>query len=98
MFYFNLLQLFYEIGAIEPLKKVASSPNATASKLAAQALKVIGESIPHKLTTQVPVWSVVDVAHWVAQVCNQVLSVSFYEVATAKINSLLNQKPQLFHT
>lgn len=62
------LDLFYEIGAIEPLKKVASSPNATASKLAAQALKVIGESIPHKLTTQVPVWSVVDVAHWVAQV------------------------------
>lgn len=86
MFYFNLLQLFYEIGAIEPLKKVASSPNATASKLAAQALKVIGESIPHKLTTQVPVWSVVDVAHWVAQVCNQVLSVSFYEVGTAKTN------------
>lgn len=87
MFYF-LLQLFYEIGAIEPLKKVASSPNATASKLAAQALKVIGESIPHKLTTQVPVWSVVDVAHWVAQVGNQlrVLSLCFYEVATAKIN------------
>lgn len=88
MFYFNLLQLFYEIGAIEPLKKVASSPNATASKLAAQALKVIGESIPHKLTTQVPVWSVVDVAHWVAQVGNQwrVLSMCFYEVATAIIN------------
>ncbi|XP_048734278.1 NAD(+) hydrolase sarm1-like isoform X3 [Ostrea edulis] len=62
------LDLFYEIGAIEPLKKVASSPNATASKLAVLALKVIGESIPHKLTTQVPVWSVIDVAHWVAQV------------------------------
>ncbi|KAK3084426.1 hypothetical protein FSP39_013378 [Pinctada imbricata] len=62
------IQAFYEINAVEPLKKVASSPNATASKLAAQALKIIGESIPHKLTPQVPVWSTADVKHWVAQV------------------------------
>ncbi|VDI62715.1 Hypothetical predicted protein [Mytilus galloprovincialis] len=60
--------IFYDIGAIEPLKTVASSPNATASKLAAQALKIIGEDVPHKLTPQVPVWNIEDVAHWIKQV------------------------------
>ncbi|KAJ8312455.1 hypothetical protein KUTeg_009828 [Tegillarca granosa] len=61
-------EVFYEIEAIEPLKKLASSPNATASKLAAEALKIIGEEIPHRLTQQVPVWSVNDVVFWVTQV------------------------------
>lgn len=61
-------QIFYDIDAVDPLKTVASSPNATASKLAAQALKIIGEDIPHKLTPQVPVWNSGDVAHWVKQV------------------------------
>ena len=50
---------------------MASSPNATASKLAAQALKIIGEDVPHKLTPQVPVWSTDDVAHWIKQVSGQ---------------------------
>lgn len=61
-------QIFYDIDAVDPLKTVASSPNATASKLAARALKIIGEEIPHKLTPQVPVWNNGDVAHWVKQV------------------------------
>lgn len=35
--------IFREINAIEPLKIVASCPNAIASKFAAQALRLIGE-------------------------------------------------------
>ncbi len=39
-------EIFREIGAIEPLLKiVASYPNSIASKLAAQALRIIGEEI-----------------------------------------------------
>jgi len=48
--------LFQEIGAIESLKKVASSPNGIASKYAAQTLRLIGEEVPHKLSQQVPTW------------------------------------------
>uniref|UniRef100_T1J6E6 ADP-ribosyl cyclase/cyclic ADP-ribose hydrolase n=1 Tax=Strigamia maritima TaxID=126957 RepID=T1J6E6_STRMM len=61
-------EIFREIGAIEPLKKVASSPNAIASKYAAQALRLIGEEVPHKLSQQVPLWTVEDVIEWVAQI------------------------------
>lgn len=59
---------FREIQAIEPLKRVASSPNAIASKFAAQALRLIGEEIPHKLTQQVPLWTIEDVKEWVKQI------------------------------
>ncbi|XP_063984471.1 NAD(+) hydrolase sarm1 isoform X3 [Diachasmimorpha longicaudata] len=61
-------EIFKEIGAIEPLKKVASCPNAVASKYAAQALRLIGEEIPHKLSQQVPLWSTEDVREWVKQI------------------------------
>ncbi|XP_053987418.1 NAD(+) hydrolase sarm1 isoform X3 [Hylaeus volcanicus] len=61
-------EIFREIGAIEPLKKVASCPNAIASKYAAQALRLIGEEIPHKLSQQVPLWSTEDVREWVKQI------------------------------
>ncbi|PSN54419.1 Sterile alpha and TIR motif-containing protein 1 [Blattella germanica] len=60
--------IFGEIGAIEPLKKVASCPNAVASKYAAQALRLIGEEVPHKLSQQVPLWSSEDVREWVKQI------------------------------
>ncbi|XP_076367405.1 NAD(+) hydrolase sarm1-like isoform X2 [Tachypleus tridentatus] len=68
--------IFREIGAIEALKKVASSPNAIASKYAAQALQLIGEEVPHKLSQQVPLWTVEDVREWVKQIsfsqyCNE---------------------------
>ena len=43
--------------------KVASSPDSVASCLASEALKLIGEEVPHKLFQQVPLWSVEDVAH-----------------------------------
>ena len=59
--------IFKQIKAIEPLKRVASSPNALASKFAAQALRLIGETVPHKLSQQVPLWSVEDVREWVIQ-------------------------------
>lgn len=61
-------EIFREIGAIEPLKKVASCPNAIASKFAAQALRLIGETVPHKLSQQVPLWSIEDVREWVKQI------------------------------
>lgn len=61
-------EIFREIGAIEPLKIVASCPNAIASKFAAQALRLIGEEVPHKLSQQVPLWSVEDVKEWVKQI------------------------------
>ncbi|XP_037077589.1 LOW QUALITY PROTEIN: NAD(+) hydrolase sarm1-like [Pollicipes pollicipes] len=61
-------EIFEEIGAIEPLKQVASSPNAVASKYAAQALRLLGEEVPHKLSQQVPLWSVEDVKEWVKQI------------------------------
>ncbi|XP_061163443.1 NAD(+) hydrolase sarm1-like isoform X2 [Saccostrea echinata] len=57
--------VFYEIGAIEPLKCLASSPNPTTSKLASEALRTIGEELPHKLSQQVPIWNVEDVVFWV---------------------------------
>ncbi|KAF4526326.1 hypothetical protein B566_EDAN015480 [Ephemera danica] len=61
-------ELFKEIGAIEPLKKVASCPNAVASKYAARALRLMGEEVPHKLSQQVPLWSTEDVREWVKQI------------------------------
>lgn len=62
-------KVFTEIEAIEPLKKVAStSPNPTASRLAADALKILGEEIPHRLSQNVPLWSNEDVIFWVSQV------------------------------
>ncbi|CAL8120493.1 unnamed protein product [Orchesella dallaii] len=63
----GITSVFKEIHAIEPLKRVASSPNALASKFAAQALKLIGETVPHKLSQQVPLWSTEDVREWVIQ-------------------------------
>lgn len=68
MYFICVFQIFYDIGAIEPLKKLASSPNETASKLAAEALQTIGERVPHQLKQQVPVWTVEDVVYWVSQV------------------------------
>ncbi|XP_063611289.1 NAD(+) hydrolase sarm1-like isoform X1 [Penaeus indicus] len=59
------LELFREIGAVEPLKEVASSPNAIASKYAVKALKLIGEEVPHILSQQVPLWTPEDVQNWV---------------------------------
>ncbi|UYV64377.1 SARM1 [Cordylochernes scorpioides] len=61
-------QIFTEIGAVDALKKVASSPNAIASRFAAQALRMIGEAVPRKLSQQVPVWAVEDVEEWIKQV------------------------------
>lgn len=61
-------EIFRAIGAVEPLKTVASCPNAIASKYAAQALRLIGEEVPHKLSQQVPLWSTEDVREWVKQI------------------------------
>ena len=60
--------IFDEIGAVDALKKVASSPMGIASKYAAQALRIMGADVPHKLSQQVPTWSVEDVKEWVKQI------------------------------
>ncbi|CAH0748344.1 unnamed protein product [Diatraea saccharalis] len=72
-------EIFREIGAIESLKKVASCPNAVASKYAAQALRFIGEEVPHKLSQQVPLWSIEDVREWVKQIGFSEYATNFYE-------------------
>ncbi|KAJ8971857.1 hypothetical protein NQ314_000519 [Rhamnusium bicolor] len=71
--------IFSEIGAVESLKKVASCPNAVASKYAAQALRLIGEEVPHKLSQQVPLWSAEDVEEWVKQIGFTEIACSFVE-------------------
>lgn len=53
---------------MEPLKHLACSTNKLASKFASQALQIIGEKIPYKLSQQVPIWTVTDVKHWLQQV------------------------------
>ena len=75
----NKTELFREISAIESLKKVASRPNGIASKYAAQALRLIGEEVPHKLSQQVPTWSVEDVKEWVKQIGFPAYADSFAE-------------------
>lgn len=72
-------EIFREIGAIEPLKNVASCPNAIASKFAAQALRLIGEEVPHKLSQQVPLWTTEDVREWVKQIGFADYEKEFYE-------------------
>ncbi|KAK9873363.1 hypothetical protein WA026_022172 [Henosepilachna vigintioctopunctata] len=72
-------KLFKDIGATESLKLVASCPNAVASKYAAQALRLIGEVVPHKLSQQVPLWSFEDVAEWVKQIGFEEDAKKFFE-------------------
>ncbi|XP_041349347.1 NAD(+) hydrolase SARM1-like [Gigantopelta aegis] len=64
----NRKEELYKVGCVEPLKRMAGAPNTIASKLAGIALHIIGEEIPHKLSTQVPLWTVEDVTYWVSQV------------------------------
>ena len=67
-------EVLYNIGAVEPLKRLASTPNRVASRLAAQALKIIGEEVPHKLSQQVPLWTCDDVTTWITQVSGHMTS------------------------
>lgn len=60
--------LFKEINCISLLNRVAASPNAIASRFAAQSLKLIGAEVPHKLSQQVPLWTTDDVKEWVKQI------------------------------
>ena len=71
--------MFEDIGAVAALRKVASSPNGIASKYAAQALRIIGADVPHKLSQQVPTWSVEDVKEWVKQIGFPQFAESFVE-------------------
>ncbi|CAI4230448.1 unnamed protein product [Auanema sp. JU1783] len=64
----NKLEVFQEIGAIQALKEVASSPDEVAAKFASEALTVIGEEVPYKLAQQVPSWTTNDVQYWVKKI------------------------------
>ena len=72
-----------EVPVLQSLNKVASSPNATASKFAGQALKLIGVEVPHKLSQQVPLWSVEDVKEWIKQIGFESLANNF---TTSKVD------------
>lgn len=62
------VELFHEIGAVEALKQVAALPEDVAPKFASLALEIIGAEVPHKLSPQVPLWSIEDVQYWVTHV------------------------------
>ena len=67
------IQVFREIGAIEPLKRLASGIVQQAARFAGEALRLIGEEVPLKLSPQVPLWTSEDVIRWLHQVncsCN----------------------------
>ena len=75
----GMTEIFEEIGAVDALKKLASSPNGIASKYAAKALRTVGVEVPHKLSQQVPNWSVEDVMEWVKQIGFPQFSEAFME-------------------
>ncbi len=60
--------MLQEIGAIEALKTVASSPDGAAPRYARKALEIIGEELPYKLSQKVPQWTINDVKYWVTKV------------------------------
>ena len=62
------LEILQEIGATSALKEVASSPDEVAAKFASDALTIIGEAVPYKLSQQVPTWSPNDVQYWVEKI------------------------------
>jgi len=61
------VQVFQDIGAIEPLKRLASGVIQQAARFAGQALQLIGEEVPLKLSPQVPLWTSHDVIRWLHQ-------------------------------
>ena len=76
-------ELLHEVGCVESLRKVASGPNGIASKYAAQTLRLINEEVPHKLSQQVPTWSVLDVKEWIKQIgFPQVICVFSYRISS----------------
>jgi hypothetical protein len=75
----GMTEVFEEIGAVDALKRLASSPNGIASKYAAKALRTVGVEVPHKLSQQVPNWSVEDVMEWVKQIGFPQFSDAFME-------------------
>lgn len=78
------MQIFKEIGTIEPLKCLASGTNKLAAKFASQALRLIGEEVPHKLSPQVPLWTPEDISHWL------------HRVSSCDYIDLSNQEPDNF--
>ncbi|KAL3085185.1 hypothetical protein niasHS_010254 [Heterodera schachtii] len=71
------LELLAEIGAIEALKECASSPDEMPAKFASEALTIIGEEVPYKLSQQVPCWSIKDVQYWVEKIGFGTFSAAF---------------------
>lgn len=59
----------YDIGAVAPLRKLASSLNKLASRFACDALNILGEKVPYKLSSHAPpLWNKTDVQNWLKQV------------------------------
>ncbi|KRY00466.1 Sterile alpha and TIR motif-containing protein tir-1 [Trichinella pseudospiralis] len=73
------LSLLLEIGAVDALKQVCSLPDEVAPKFATQALTIIGEEVPYKLSQQVPFWTVEDVQYWASQIGFENYSAQFAE-------------------
>ena len=74
--------MFHDIGAIEPLKRLASGVVQQAARFAGQALRLIGEEVPQKLSPQVPLWPTHDVIRWLRQVnCSRSFAVTLWTIA-----------------
>uniref|UniRef100_A0A183C315 ADP-ribosyl cyclase/cyclic ADP-ribose hydrolase n=1 Tax=Globodera pallida TaxID=36090 RepID=A0A183C315_GLOPA len=71
------LEILAEIGAIQALKECASSPDELPAKFASEALTIIGEQVPYKLSQQVPCWSIKDVQYWVEKIGFGTFSAAF---------------------
>jgi hypothetical protein len=62
------LEVFRDVGAVVPLKKVVVSKVKLASKFAAQALSIMNETVPRVLSPRVPLWTTEDVSCWIHQI------------------------------
>jgi hypothetical protein len=62
-----LVPMTQRVNVVEPLRQIAASPSGFSSNFAAQALKLMGEEVPYRLSQQVPLWSIQDVKQWVIQ-------------------------------
>lgn len=74
-----LLQVFYEINAVNKLHEVACRLSPLESELAGLALQLLGEPVPYRLNPQVPLWTPDDVQCWLTRVSNS-FSASFANI------------------
>jgi len=61
------ISLFKTVNVVKLIKRLASSPYKLAARFACQALRIVGEQIPRRLSTRVSLWTSDDVLCWLHQ-------------------------------